>query len=143
MSYYGGNTSILNGNSNMGMGSSGVNNASGSNKVVFSFPILKRQEIIQCLNELSIPLTDDDLKEPTPASMRVVYDSFVELIVGVGKEDLIQPQFTTTDLLENPELHEESIPELVLSVALTKLMNICGVKDFTMGDIYKPDPNRT
>lgn len=78
----------------------------------FSFPPLKNKEILACLKELNIPLTLDELKNPDAKRMREVYEVFVEVLMGVSKDDLRQPQFGAMDAFKYPELHEESISEI-------------------------------
>lgn len=48
------------------------------------------------------------------------------------REELMQPKFAALDAFEFPELHDESIPTTNFFRHLTKLMLICGVKDFSL-----------
>ena len=43
-----------------------------------------------------------------------------------------QPVFAATDVLEYPELHDESIPFMAFMSSLFKLLRAAGVKDFNM-----------
>jgi kinetochore protein Nuf2 len=45
-------------------------------------------------------------------------------------------------VLEYPQLHEESIPELSFFRATSKLMGVCGLNTFTTKDIFVPDAKR-
>jgi kinetochore protein Nuf2 len=87
-------------------------NTSQANNI-YSFPTLKNSEIIQCLNELNIPIQESDLQAPHPNSVRNVFENFVELLMGEPLADLLQPQFDPLSKLSYPELYEESIPEVV------------------------------
>jgi hypothetical protein len=49
-----------------------------------------------------------------------------------GREELHQPTLTALDCLEFPELHEESIANLAFTRALTKLVTVAGVHDFSL-----------
>lgn len=40
-----------------------------------------------------------------------------------------------TDVLEFPELHEESIPAFAFSSSLTRLVAAVGIKDFTLREV--------
>ena len=53
-----------------------------------------------------------------------------------------QPVFSAIDCLEFPELHDESIPIMAFHKALSHLLTASGIKDFSMRDLYKPDPLR-
>lgn len=44
----------------------------------------------------------------------------------------MQPKFTALDAFEFPELHDESVPTTNFFRHLTRLMLICGVKDFSL-----------
>jgi len=75
-----------------------------------AFPLLKNAEIIQCLNELKIQSTDDDLTNPTGTKVQHIYASFTELLLHSKPEDRAQPDFEGLQQLEFPELHEQSVP---------------------------------
>lgn len=79
---------------------------------IFRFPILKNINIVQTLNECNIPFNLEDLQKPHPTTIRMVYETFVTLLMGITKENLQQPQFNALSQLSFPELHEEAIPEL-------------------------------
>eukprot|EP00899_Mesostigma_viride_P008740 jgi/Mesvir1/17868/Mv12945-RA.1 len=108
----------------------------------FSFPILNNQEILACLAELDLHIPEADLLKPTYEVIRPVFEGIVQLLVGVTREELHQPIFRAMDLLEYPELHEESIGSLSFDRALCKLMDASGFHDFTLKDLYKPDHKR-
>lgn len=48
------------------------------------------------------------------------------------REELQQPVFAAIDILEFPELHDESIPFMAFVKCLMKLMHASGVKDFSL-----------
>ena len=78
----------------------------------YSFPILKVNEILCCLNELSIGAVEDDLKKPQPLKVQMIYSQFIELLLNEKREDMAQPAFSGMQELEYPELHEESVPTI-------------------------------
>ena len=63
---------------------------------------------------LGIHMSESDLTSPEPEFVTNVYETFVDLLAGVSKEELNQPQFVGLGELEYPELHEDSIPRLAL-----------------------------
>ncbi len=63
------------------------------NAPTFSFPILNKDEIFQCLAEINLPMNIQEYKNPTPDFMRGLYYTLVELLVGVQPDDIQQPQF--------------------------------------------------
>jgi hypothetical protein len=70
------------------------------------------------MEEYGIPLTEQDIKKPQPEKMAAIYERFVEDMMGVFREDLQQPQFGALDAFEQPELHEESVPQMLFYKAL-------------------------
>ena len=83
-----------------------------STSQTFSFPLLKKSEIVSCCNELNIPITENDLTQPHLSVVRTVYELFVELLTGISKDQMQQIQFSALDTLSFPELYEEAIPEV-------------------------------
>ncbi len=91
----------------------------------FRFPTMKAPEIVQCCNEVGIPLTEDDIKNPHPTTIRNVLENFVWFLLGVRKEDLQQPRFRAMESLSYPEIHDEAIPELAFYRALYVFFYLC------------------
>ena len=83
-------------------------------KSAYSFPILKNSEILSCMPNLGIRMTESDLTNPEPSFVQEVYEIFVEVLSGITKEELNQQQFVGLGELEFPELHEDSIPRIAL-----------------------------
>ena len=77
---------------------------------VFSFPMLPVREIRDTCHELDITLTDDDLNNPAGWKVKQIYERMIELLLNQRREDVAQPAFSGIEMLENPELHEESVP---------------------------------
>jgi kinetochore protein Nuf2 len=114
----------------------------GRQQQTYSFPILNNADIVQCMNDLEIPLTAEELSTAPKDAVRRVFESLVDMCTGVTKEELSQPAFAGLGCLNYPELHEESIPELATFRAVSKMTSICGIHDFSMRDITDPDPKR-
>lgn len=84
----------------------------GASASSYSFPTLKAQEILLCLKGLDIPMSVEELKAPTETKMMTVYSQMIEMMMGVTKDELRQPQFGAMDHFQFPELHEESLTSL-------------------------------
>ena len=83
--------------------------------IQYSFPTLKIKEILVCCKELEIPLTQEDLKEPTRQKMLSVYEAFVQCLMDVSREEMKQapPNLeVAVNVFQFQELHEDSIPEM-------------------------------
>ena len=109
----------------------------------YSFPILGNHEIIACLGELDIPLTEQDLLKPHPDTLYRAYEEMVVLLCGESREAMYAPELDAADVLEFPELYEDAIGNLKFTRRLFDLMRRCGVPDFTLRDLTKPEYTRT
>jgi myosin heavy subunit len=113
-------------------------------KQSWSFPTLKISEILMCLNELGIPATEDDLVNPekNKDQCRHILEQLAEICTGTTREEMNQPAFSGLSALTYPELHEESIPQINSFRACTRMMETCGIQDFTIKDFMVPNPKR-
>ena len=108
----------------------------------FSFPLLKPAEVLSCMNELQIPLSEEELKGASAEVVHRVFEYVVDICMGITKEELDQPAAAGLQALEYGELHDESIPQLSFFRAISKLMETCDVTDFSLKDIHQPDAKR-
>lgn len=110
--------------------------------VAYEAPLLELDEIAACLQELGLHVAAEDLRNPQPDMVRRVYEFFVDLHLGVSRNDLLQPKFSAMDVFEQPDLHEESVPLVVFQKALTTLMETCHA-NFRWSDVTHPSAKRT
>lgn len=74
---------------------------------------------------------------------RLISCSLISQTFANHREELQQPAFHAIEKLEYPELHEESVGILASIRAISKLMAVTGVDDFSTMDIFKPESKRT
>uniref|UniRef100_A0A7S1ZLE0 Kinetochore protein Nuf2 N-terminal domain-containing protein n=1 Tax=Trieres chinensis TaxID=1514140 RepID=A0A7S1ZLE0_TRICV len=115
----------------------------GNHQQTPSFPILKNGDILQCMSEIGIDLTQDVLKEPHRHKDRVreTFLVLIEMGLGMTEERLRSPSGAIIEKrksLAYPEMHEESLSELKFLKATMKLMRICGLHDFGWKDLHAP-----
>ena len=110
----------------------------------FSFPLLKPPDILQCLYELEIRMSEEELNQCDKhrESVRRVFEQLMEMCIGVTKEELAQPAFSGLQSLNYPELHEDSVSELAHFRAIHRMMAACGVHDFSVMDMLAPNHKR-
>ncbi|CAM9706400.1 unnamed protein product [Phaeothamnion confervicola] len=110
----------------------------------YSFPTLKGNRILECLQDLQIPMTEECLINPENHADGVqrVFERLVEATTGVTREGLGQPVFAGLNVLNYAELHDESIPELAFFRACNKMMEMSCVFDFRLKDLLHPNKNR-
>jgi kinetochore protein Nuf2 len=73
------------------------------------FPNLPISDILPCLRDLQIPCTDEDLKKPTPVRVLAMYEQLTELLVSIPRDDSAFPSFAAMEILEHPNLHNDSM----------------------------------
>ncbi|GIL55886.1 hypothetical protein Vafri_11379 [Volvox africanus] len=109
----------------------------------YAFPTnLSADEIQQCLGDLQINLDPSQLVKPTSEGVRIIYEQAVIALMGVTREELMQPNFSALTVFEYPELQDDSIPVINFLQKLSQLMLLSGVRDFNLSDVFKPEPGR-
>lgn len=112
----------------------------------FSFPQLKMGEIKDLVNALGVPVTDDELANPDKykEQHRRMLEQLAEICTGVTREEMDQPAFSALQagVLDYPQLHDESIPQLNSFRAVSNMMEVCGITDFSMKDFMAPSSKR-
>ena len=73
------------------------------------FPELPIGEILQCMDDLRIPMSERDILKPNAAKVQQVFEQFADIFMGITRDQYSQPQFEAMDYLEYPELHAESL----------------------------------
>ena len=105
-------------------------------------PLLKLQEICDCLADLGINIAINELKQPNPTTFRAIVECFLSALAGLRRDCLTQPAFHGIHLLANPELHEESLVELTTLKASLALIRQAHVADVSIGDLTAPTARR-
>ncbi len=100
----------------------------------YSFPPIKTNEMILCLSELGIQATEDIIIAPEKSkdAYRNILENLAEICTAISKEEMNQPAFSGLSALNYPDLHDESIPQLNAFRVILKMMDICGIRDFTI-----------
>lgn len=118
--------------------------SSATTKLMYSFPELKNNEILQCMEDLKIPISEADLLKPSAFVVQRIFHLLTEIFVNV---DARNTKFY--------DLSDESLQESINLIYLcqktylsyfyivrTKLMKSVGIGDFGMSDFVRPDYNR-
>jgi kinetochore protein Nuf2 len=109
---------------------------------MYIFPTLNNAEILQCMEELRIPFTEQDLSKPSSIKVIKVFEDFLDILMGITREELEQPHFSVMENLENPELHQQSLEDITFFRHLQRLMHSVGIQDFSIKDIMRPEAPR-
>lgn len=111
---------------------------------LYSFPELKSSEILQCMEDLRIPLSDQELNKPSPMIVQRILESFADIFMGIPKDHFnsVQPSFGVMEMLEYPDLHMDSISLITFYRTILRLMLEVGVEDFSLRDLIRPEGPR-
>jgi kinetochore protein Nuf2 len=110
----------------------------------YAFPVLKVAGLVQCLGEIGIEMKEDGLLNPDKYvdDIKSMYENLAEYCIGTTKEELNQPKFAGLAALDYPDLHTASITQLNSFRECGKMMELCGIYDFTMKDFMFPTAKR-
>lgn len=75
-------------------------------------------EILQCMDELNIPFNENELLKPNLPTVIRIYEFFLEMFTGATKDSWSNPNFEALEILEHPEIHQESISQMCLFRAM-------------------------
>ncbi|KAK5582539.1 hypothetical protein RB653_004124 [Dictyostelium firmibasis] len=111
----------------------------------YSFPILPNPEIITCLSEMGHHFTKEELNQPTAPMIREFCEDILVTFTGYNKSTSHHPnQYGIDKLTQGVELFTQdgAIGEITFLRAMSNLMRVVGLFDFTYKDIYKPEAAR-
>lgn len=135
------------------------------------FPLLDATEITVCLEECGFQVTQELIIKPTPDFVTKLYEDFIDTFMGI-KFGVIREKARKMSQLgqsesepsngniqehdgENQEGHESpesddktgdiypALPITLLLKYLSRFLYACGINDFTLMDLGKPDGFRT
>ena len=112
-------------------------------QTTYSFPILSNTEILACLRELDVPLSETDLLKPTHDGLRPAYETLIEIFFGTTMAELGAIDEEAYAKLDYQELYDEAIPTLAFIRAMQDLARGAGLEDFSLKDVFKPEYGRT
>ncbi|KAJ1446362.1 Nuf2 family-domain-containing protein [Pelagophyceae sp. CCMP2097] len=106
---------------------------------MYSFPLLKLAEIVDCLHELGIAVTEAELAQCDRhrEAVKRVLEALTAMCSGVSRDDVAR-----LSTLPYAELHDESVTELGLFRAAAAMLRRAGVADFSLRDWSSPTPAR-
>ncbi len=125
------------------LGKGGKVAAAAVGRPIYSFPELRNADILQCMEDLHIPLGEAELSKPSPQTVQRIFEAFADIFMGLGPDQLgQQPSFAVVEELEHPDLHLDAISLLSFHRVLTRLMVHVGINDFSLRDMIRPEAPR-
>ncbi|KAJ1918813.1 kinetochore-associated Ndc80 complex subunit nuf2 [Mycoemilia scoparia] len=106
-------------------------------------PVLKPSDILEVMQQLEIPITEDDFTKPQPQRVQQWYEAFLFILKGVSLDQLgSNTEVEMVDITDYPECHEDDIFIISFYMQMSKLMRDVGMNDFSLRDMLKPERNR-
>lgn len=145
-----------------------MDGTSGSAKGTFKIPMLKLRDIIQCMAEMGIEATKEELQEPEhhKEKLRKIYKAtvrhddvvvcfvIISLTIRLNKRQLkyctgmtekyfgsSPEQLAKAQTLDHPELHQ-NFGTIPFFNAMRKMMKACGYDSFSLRDLDYPEAPR-
>ncbi|KAJ3111653.1 kinetochore-associated Ndc80 complex subunit nuf2 [Phlyctochytrium bullatum] len=84
----------------------------------------------------------EDLEKPSTARVLAILEQFTEILMGVTRDQYSQLNFSAMEILEFPDLHQESIVLMAFYRQLARLVIEVGIPDFNVRDVIKPEAAR-
>ncbi|KAI5840730.1 Nuf2 family-domain-containing protein [Morchella snyderi] len=107
-----------------------------------SYLMIAESTIVDCISELGVTFSLDDLKRPTPQKTQLVFEMFAELLMGVRRETVEPIIRSASEQLDHPETLHEPSALMAFYASLRTLLQECDIHDFTFNDLAKPDTKR-
>ncbi|OBA18057.1 Nuf2-domain-containing protein [Metschnikowia bicuspidata var. bicuspidata NRRL YB-4993] len=117
------------------------------------FPLLDFRELSQCLQECDFAASEELVARPSGSYIRKLFEQILDTFIGLS------PDYcggTARDLLQTPgpaggadsggadaDDTADAVHVLVFFRAVNMFLQKCGILDFTLLDLVRPDPLRT
>jgi kinetochore protein Nuf2 len=106
------------------------------------FPLLDFKEIAMCLQGCDLMASEELLVRPTQQYVTTLFEQIVDSFLGVSPDHLRASLDASARDMESPELQAESRATLGLQRLVYRFLVDCGIDDFNIMDIIKPEPQR-
>jgi kinetochore protein Nuf2 len=110
-----------------------------------AFMRLPDREIVGCITDIGINFTVSDLQKPNPAHVQQIFEWFAELLLNATRETVEPAMRAAAEDIsgEYADVISSDTRNLMgFYVSLRRLLNECGITDFSFNDLYKPTYER-
>jgi len=111
---------------------------------MLSYPIIRIQDIVNVLNsgfEGFPKIVEADIKQPTPAKVREVYETFL-CLAGV-RWDAAEPSFEAVQAVEHMEMYDDFQRQMAFVHALERFFKAVAYPEFSVSrDLLRPEQKR-
>ncbi|GMG40105.1 unnamed protein product [Ambrosiozyma monospora] len=111
---------------------------SNPTRTKYKFPILDSEELLTLYDALNLEIPEEMLIKPTQSFMQTLVDQFIAMFLDISPHSMRQNYLQTA----NERLHS-SLNAISPLRFMYKFLCDCGVDDFSINDIYRPEATRT
>lgn len=113
--------------------------AGGASKQELTFPIIPFKDIVDLFhNAFSMSYTLAEISNPQPAVAAKIYSTLLDLITGMGRDEVNRIVASALETLENPELYRDALAQLALFREMEALCKASRFDDFHIEDLTAP-----
>lgn len=106
------------------------------------FPLLDIPELSLCLKSCNLSAPEEDLFKPTPIFVQSIFQQILHIFLSISPNRIRHRQQKLVEDEDEREEFEESLNLLSLQTILYKFFVDCGIYDFMVTDLTKPEPQR-
>lgn len=102
------------------------------------FPLLDVREILSCLESLSFTCSEELLLKPSQQYMLTLFQQILENFLNISERKF----YKVINDIDDDNEYLDTLNIVGLQKIIFKFLNQCGIDDFNIMDIIKPDPQR-
>ncbi|XP_060080439.1 kinetochore protein Nuf2-like [Ylistrum balloti] len=112
--------------------------------MTYDFPLKPWESCLSFLKEdYQIHVEEMDFRKPDANRWQNIYCQLLELMTEVPVDSIIQKAvLQSSQYFEHPELYEDTMPLMIVTLALQRFLVTCGIMDFSVKDLQAPTPGR-
>ncbi|XP_033742466.1 probable kinetochore protein NUF2 [Pecten maximus] len=112
--------------------------------MTYDFPSMPWESCLSFLKEdYQIHVEEMDFRKPDANRWQNIYCQLLEIMTEVPVDSIIQKAlFQSSQYFEHPELYEDTMPLMIVTLALQRFLVTCGIMDFSVKDLQLPTPGR-
>ncbi|KAG0189884.1 kinetochore-associated Ndc80 complex subunit nuf2 [Apophysomyces sp. BC1034] len=109
----------------------------------FDPPVLTLPALVECLQEMQLNVTEDDILHPTQRRVCQLYECLLQILVPwrVDEMDAFKSTFLTAR--EDQELRDDITNAAAVFAQMRRVLSEIGYHNFYMEDTLNPSPDRT
>ncbi|PPQ63193.1 hypothetical protein CVT24_005738 [Panaeolus cyanescens] len=110
-----------------------------------NYPTMKIRDIIHALTGWGIPVTPEQLKNPSQEFVEGVYCACLQQVTDISAEVLEEPvqAALNNSQVDDPDLYSSALSNTIMLYHLSRFAKAARVEDFNARDLYNPDRDRT